>query len=83
MADIAHFEIPVYDFPVDPEVDDFDTLEESRANRKLMPFSVIGSEKDFKVGNKTVRGRAYPWGIVEVDNENHCDFSKLRYILLR
>ena len=25
-----------------------------------------------------IRGRSYPWGVIEVDNEEHCDFVKLR-----
>ena len=29
MSDIAHFEIPIYDFPVDPEEDDQDTVDEN------------------------------------------------------
>lgn len=32
---------------------------------------------------RKVRGRAYPWGVVEVDNEDHCDFVKLRQMLVR
>lgn len=32
---------------------------------------------------RTVRGRAYPWGTLEVDNEDHCDFLKLRQMLIR
>ena len=31
----------------------------------------------------SVRGRAYPWGVIEVDNEEHCDFVKLRQMLIR
>lgn len=45
MSDIAHFEIPIYDFPVDPEEDDQDTVEENMAYRRMLPFAVIGSEK--------------------------------------
>lgn len=25
----------------------------------------------------------YPWGVIEVDNEDHCDFVKLRQMLVR
>lgn len=32
---------------------------------------------------RQVRGRAYPWGTIEVDNEDHCDFVKLRQMLIR
>lgn len=32
---------------------------------------------------RRVRGRPYPWGVIEVDNEEHCDFVKLRQMLIR
>ena len=35
-----------------------------------------------KVGNKFTRGRHYEWGTVSVENEAHCDFLKLREMLL-
>ena len=39
-----------------------------------IPFAVIGSTNSYEVGGSMVRGRQYPWGVVEVDNEQHCDF---------
>ena len=36
-----------------------------------------------KIGNKMVRARQYPWGVVVVDNEAHSDFTKLREMILR
>ncbi|KAI7974708.1 hypothetical protein EIK77_003856 [Talaromyces pinophilus] len=49
-----------------------------------MPFAVIGSEKDVKNNEgKVVKGRQYAWGVAEVENEDHCDFKKLRSILIR
>lgn len=49
-----------------------------------MPFSVIGSEKDVKTGDgRIVKGRQYNWGVAEVENDDHCDFKKLRSILIR
>ncbi|KAK1090077.1 Septin spn4, partial [Friedmanniomyces endolithicus] len=32
---------------------------------------------------RTVKGRQYAWGVAEVENEEHCDFKKLRAILIR
>ncbi|XP_008591800.1 PREDICTED: septin-14-like [Galeopterus variegatus] len=37
---------------------------------------------EVKVGKRMVRGRHYPWGILQVENENHSDFVKLRNMLL-
>lgn len=47
------------------------------------PFAVIGSNQYFK-NNKgdLVRARRYGWGMVEVDNPDHCDFVHLRDILM-
>ena len=35
-----------------------------------------------EINKKLVRGRAYQWGNLSVDNEAHCDLSKLRDMLL-
>ena len=48
-----------------------------------MPFSVVGSNTLLEVNGKRVRGRLYPWGVVEVENKDHCDFVKLRNMLIR
>nr|XP_042121610.1 septin-10 isoform X6 [Peromyscus maniculatus bairdii] len=47
-----------------------------------LPFAVVGSMDEIQVGNKMVKARQYPWGIVQVENENHCDFVKLREMLI-
>jgi septin 7 len=49
-----------------------------------IPFAVVGSDHLVSAPDgREVRGRAYPWGVVEVDNEEHCDFVKLRQMLVR
>lgn len=50
-----------------------------------LPYSVIGAG-DREVPNvrgELVRGRQYLWGVAEVENEQHCDFKKLRNLLIR
>ncbi|XP_033915969.1 septin-10 isoform X2 [Melopsittacus undulatus] len=47
-----------------------------------MPFAVVGSDEKVQIENKMVRVRQYPWGTVQVENENHCDFVKLREMLI-
>lgn len=83
MEDIEHHNIPIYNFPYDPEEDDEETIEENSELRSLLPFALIGCEEEIIVNGRKVRGRQYPWGIVEVDNTQHCDFAKLRFALLR
>lgn len=47
-----------------------------------MPFSMVGSEEEVEVNGQLIRARVYPWGIVEIDNPKHSDFSRLRGALL-
>ncbi|XP_062503942.1 septin-1-like isoform X2 [Corticium candelabrum] len=57
--------------------------EETAGLKESIPFAVVGSNTLLEVGGKKVRGRLYPWGVVEVENSDHCDFTKLRNMLIR
>jgi septin 7 len=49
-----------------------------------VPFAVVGANAEVTTADgRKVRGRRYPWGVIEVDNEEHCDFVKLRQMLIR
>ena len=59
-------------------------LQNTRELITAMPLSVIGSEKDVTTADgRSVKGRQYAWGVAEVENAEHCDFRKLRSILIR
>jgi len=74
--------IKVYSPPL--EEDDEQTARSTRELIQAMPYSVIGSEKDvITPDGRTVKGRQYLWGVAEVENEEHCDFRKLRSIVIR
>jgi cell division control protein 11 len=82
MEDIEHYDIPVYNFPYDVEEDDEETIQDNSELRALLPFAIIGSEEEIDIDGQPVRARIYPWGIAEVDNPKHSDFSRLRSALL-
>jgi cell division control protein 11 len=82
MEDIEHYDIPVYNFPYDVEEDDEETIQDNSELRALLPFAIVGSEEEIEMDGQPVRARIYPWGIVEVDNPKHSDFSRLRSALL-
>ena len=50
--------------------------------QESIPFAIVGSTQMIEVKGKSVRGRLYPWGVVEVENPEHCDFLKLRTMLM-
>lgn len=75
-------DINIYTPPL--ELDDPASAEHSKQLIELMPFAIVGSEDEFETSpGNFVRGRKYPWGLVEVENDKHCDFKKLRSLLLR
>ena len=47
-----------------------------------VPFAVVGANQVIEIRGKKVRGRMYPWGVVEVENPEHSDFIKLRTMLM-
>ncbi|XP_071067566.1 septin-14 [Dasypus novemcinctus] len=78
MRELVSNGIHLYQCPIDDET----TAQMNSAMNGLLPFAVVGSMDEVKVGKRMVRGRQYPWGVLQVENENHCDFVKLRDMLL-
>ncbi|XP_069492961.1 septin-10 [Ambystoma mexicanum] len=78
MSELVSNGVQIYQFPTDDE-----TISQLNASMNgQLPFAVVGSMDEIKVGNKMMKARQYPWGIVQVENENHCDFVKLREMLI-
>lgn len=71
--------VHIYQFPTDDET----VSETNTSMNSHVPFAVVGSTDFVRLGNKMMRARQYPWGTVQVENEGHCDFVKLREMLIR
>lgn len=79
VSELENNGVKIYEFPVDD-----DTVSEVNSSMNShIPFAVVGSTDFVRVGNKMTRARQYPWGTVQVENESHCDFIKLREMLIR
>ncbi|GMT33952.1 hypothetical protein PFISCL1PPCAC_25249, partial [Pristionchus fissidentatus] len=80
LSELKSHNIEIYHFPTDDET----VAAVNSEMNAIVPFAIVGSNDFVKKDNgKMVRARQYPWGIVEVENESHCDFVKLREGLLR
>jgi septin 7 len=83
LADIKHQGIQIFEGPR-YELDDDETIAENNEIMSKVPFAVVGANTEItSADGRKVRGRRYPWGVIEVDNEEHCDFVKLRQMLIR
>ncbi|KTF87911.1 hypothetical protein cypCar_00028550 [Cyprinus carpio] len=81
--EIEHFGIKVYQFPECDSDEEEEFKQMDKELKECTPFAVIGSNTVVEARGQRVRGRLYPWGIVEVENQSHCDFVKLRNMLIR
>ncbi|KAI9585149.1 septin-2-like isoform X1 [Glossina fuscipes] len=79
MEELNKNKVNIYEYPTN---DDGQTDVNQNMNNHV-PFAVVGSNEFVNVGNKQMRARQYPWGIVQIENESHCDFVKLREMLIR
>lgn len=83
LNDIKYQKIKIFT-PQVYENDDEEITNNCKALIASFPFAVIGSTNEVQTADgRTVRGRLYPWGVIEVDNESHNDFVKLRQLLIR
>ncbi|KAH8309414.1 hypothetical protein KR059_009240 [Drosophila kikkawai] len=79
MDELGRNKVSIYQFPIDDET----VADTNKSMNGELPFAVVGSTEFVKVAGKLVRARQYPWGSVHIENETHCDFVKLREMLIR
>merc|ERR1712029_1111501 len=79
MSELVNNGVQIYQFPTDDET----ICDRNKEMNGHLPFAVVGANDFVKVGSKMVRARQYPWGVVQGETRAHCDFTKLREMLIR
>jgi len=80
-AEIEFHGINMYPYP-SPE-DDEEDRSTNQAIKGFMPFAIVGSELMVEVDGESVRGRKTRWGVINVENPDHCEFIQLRTFITR
>ncbi|KAK4575295.1 cell division control protein [Recurvomyces mirabilis] len=70
-------------YPYENEEYDSEEAAMNSQIKSIIPFAVVGSERNINVNGKTVRGRQNRWGTINVEDERHCEFVYLRDFLTR
>ncbi|UXI19017.1 Islet cell autoantigen 1 [Sarcoptes scabiei] len=81
ICDLKQNEITIYDFPLESCPDSDHNIVSSF--RKRIPFAIVSSNRLIEQNGRIFHGRKYPWGIVNVEDLNHCDFKALRELLIK
>lgn len=82
LADLEGHSIQLYQFPDCDSDEDEDFKEQDRELKASIPFAVVGSNTIIEVAGKKIRGRQYPWGVVDGEYSlcyNYC-FKKMANI---
>lgn len=65
LNDIKDNEIQMYEFPDCDSDEDDEFKEQDKELKASVPFAVVGSNTVLEVAGRKVRGRQYPWGVVD------------------
>ncbi|KAI9360676.1 Septin-type guanine nucleotide-binding (G) domain-containing protein [Pilaira anomala] len=80
-AELAFHNIRLYPYESEEDEEYEKSLNESIF--ELIPFAVVGSERNVVIDGKAVRGRKTRWGAINVEDPEHCEFIHLRNFLTR
>lgn len=65
LEDIESNGLQIYQFPECDSDEDEEFKQQDRELKASIPFAVVGSNVVLEVAGKKIRGRQYPWGVVD------------------
>lgn len=67
----------MYEFPECDSDEDEEFKQQDRELKASVPFAVVGSNTILEIAGKKIRGRQYPWGVVDgiILNKNNYKLS--------
>jgi len=83
MKELTEAEIEIYQFPDCDSDEDDDFKEQNEKLKHSLPFALVGASTVLDIGGRKVRGRQYPWGVVDIENAEHSDFVFLKRFLIQ
>jgi len=82
LNDINSNKIRIYEFP-DYDEENSESFKLQRQYKNKIPFAVVGSNYVVELNNERRRERKYPWGSIDIENQDHCDFVALRSMIIK
>ncbi|XP_030078427.1 septin-4-like [Microcaecilia unicolor] len=76
--ELEHYGIQTYQFTYSDSDDEEEFRKQDLELKRCFPFAVIASNTVVEKEGKRVRGRLYPWGIVEVEDPTVSDLMIMR-----
>ena len=83
MKELSQWEIEMYQFPDCESDEDEDFKDQNEKLKSSIPFALVGASNILEINGKKIRGRQYPWGVVDIENPDHSDFILLKRFLIQ
>lgn len=81
MKDLSDSGISIFKIPECDSDEDESYKRKDQDLKDSIPYAVIGSTKQVEVNGRKTRGRIYPWGVIDIQDESYSDFIKLKSFL--
>lgn len=83
LRELSQNEIEIYQFPDCDSDEDEEFKEQNEKLKCSIPFALVGASQVLEFEGRKTRGRQYPWGVVDIENPEHSDFSFLKRFLIQ
>jgi len=83
LKELSEWEIEMYQFPDCESDEDEDFKDQNEKLKSSIPFALVGASNILEINGKKIRGRQYPWGVVDIENPAHSDFTLLKRFLIQ
>lgn len=81
LKDLSDNGIGIFKIPECDSDEDESYKKKDQDLKDSIPYAVIGSNKQVEVNGRKTRGRVYPWGVIDIQDESYSDFIKLKTFL--
>ena len=81
LKDLTDNEISIFRIPECDSDEDESFRKKDQELKDSMPYAVMGSTNQVEINGRKTRGRIYPWGVIDIQDETYSDYIRLKTFL--
>ena len=81
LKDLDDNGITIFKIPECDSDEDEQFKKKDKELRESIPYAIVGSTSQVDINGRKTRGRVYPWGVIDIQDESFSDFIRLKTFL--
>ena len=81
LKDLADNGISIFKIPECDSDEDESFRKKDQELKDSIPYAIIASTSQVEISGRKTRGRIYPWGVIDIQDESYSDFIRLKTFL--